>query len=129
MQEMRAANEPPVQYLVGTPKGRLGKLESELLKLPWQQAREGVRVKLLPQDNELYVCIESQARVGKERSMRRRRLRRLIARLKELQEQRPSYEALLLKLGAAKSEGGWERSRRTSNFFFGAQAAGEKEEV
>jgi transposase len=104
--EMRAADEPPEQYLVGTPKGRLGKLESELLKLPWQQAREGVRVKLLPQDNELYVCVESQARVGKERSMRRRRLRRLIARLKELQAQRPSYETLLLKLGAARSEAG-----------------------
>jgi transposase len=104
--EMRAADEPPVQYLVGTPKGKLGKLEGELLKLPWQRAREGVRVKLLPQDNELYVCVESQARVGKERSMRRRRLRRLIARLKELQAQRPSYETLLLKLGAARSEAG-----------------------
>jgi len=104
--EMRAADEPPVQYLVGTPKGRLSKIESELLKLPWQQAREGVRVKLLPQDKELYVCVESQARVGKERSMRRRRLRRLIARLKELQAQRPSYETLLLKLGAARSEAG-----------------------
>ena len=106
LQEMRAADEPPVQYLVGTPKGRLGAMEAELLKLPWQQAREGVRVKLLPQDNELYVCIESQARVGKERSMRRRRLKALIARLKELQRQRPSYESLLLKLGAAKSEAG-----------------------
>lgn len=104
--EMRGASEPPVQYLVGTPKGRLGKLEGELLKLPWQQAREGVRVKLLPQDKELFVCVESQARVGKERSMRRRRLRRLIARLKELRDQRPSYETLLLKLGAAKSEAG-----------------------
>lgn len=106
LEEMRGAEEPPVQYLVGTPKGRLGKLESELLKLPWQHAREGVRVKLLPQDKELYVCVESQARVGKERSMRRRRLKRLITRLKELQAQRPSYETLLLKLGAAKSEAG-----------------------
>jgi hypothetical protein len=106
LEEMRQASEPPVQYLVGTPKGRLGKLESELLKQPWQQAREGVRVKLLPQDGELYVCVESQARIGKERSMRRRRLRRLIERLKELQEQRPGYESLLLKLGAAKKDAG-----------------------
>jgi transposase len=106
LQQMRSTEEPPVQYLVGTPKGRLGKFESELLQLPWQRAREGVRVKLLPQDNELYVCVESQARVAKERSMRRRRLKRLIARLKELQAQHPSYETLLLKLGAAKSEAG-----------------------
>jgi transposase len=104
--EMRTANEPPVQYLVGTPKGQLGKLEDDLLKLPWQKAREGVRVKLLGKDKELYVCVESLARVGKERSMRRRRLKKLIARLKELREQRPSYEALLLKLGAAKHEAG-----------------------
>jgi len=103
---MRTADEPPVQYLVGTPKGQLGKLEAELLKLPWQQAREGVRVKLLGKDQEMYVCVESQARIGKERSMRGRRLKKLIARLKELQAQRPSYETLLLKLGAAKHEAG-----------------------
>ena len=104
--EMRAADQPPVQYLVGTPKGRLGKMEAELLKLPWHQARAGVRVKLLPQDGELHICVESQARVGKERSMRRRRLRLLITRLKELQRQRPGYETLLLKLGAARKEAG-----------------------
>jgi Transposase DDE domain len=104
--EMRAADEPPVQYLVGTPKGRLGKMEADLLKLPWHQAREGVRVKLLAHERELYVCVESQARVGKERSMRRRRLKILLARLKDLQRQQPSYETLLLKLGAAKSAAG-----------------------
>ncbi|PZN87467.1 MAG: hypothetical protein DM484_00290 [Candidatus Methylumidiphilus alinenensis] len=32
--EMRAA-ETPIHYLVGTPKGRLTKLEKGLLKLPW----------------------------------------------------------------------------------------------
>ena len=48
-------------------------------------------MKLLPQDGELYACVESQTRIGKERSMRRRRLRRLNGRLKELQEQRPGY--------------------------------------
>jgi len=38
---------------VGTPKGRLTRLEQELLAKPWQQARPGVEVKLLPQDGEL----------------------------------------------------------------------------
>jgi hypothetical protein len=37
--EMRQA-DPPVSYLVGTPKGRLSKLEKALLKLPWQKVRE-----------------------------------------------------------------------------------------
>ena len=51
--EMREA-DPPVRYLVGTPKGRLNRLERDLSKKPWQEARPGVQVKLLPQDGELY---------------------------------------------------------------------------
>ncbi len=38
--EMRAS-DPPVSYLVGTPKGRLSALEKQLLTLPWQTVREG----------------------------------------------------------------------------------------
>ena len=34
--EMRAA-DPPVHYLVGTPKGRLTRLEKHLIAQPWQQ--------------------------------------------------------------------------------------------
>jgi hypothetical protein len=40
------AGDPPVQYLVGTPKGRLSRLEKQLLAMPWQQARAGVAVKI-----------------------------------------------------------------------------------
>src|SRR5260370_23189115 len=72
--EMRGA-DPPVQYLVGTPKGRLTRLEQDLLAKPWQQARPGVRVKLLPRDGELYVFADSANRVAKERAMRRRQLK------------------------------------------------------
>ena len=46
LQEMRAC-DPPVRYLVGTPKGRLSRLEAALAEAPWQKAREGVEVKLL----------------------------------------------------------------------------------
>ena len=52
--EMRAS-DPPVSYLVGTPKGRLTRLEKHLVDKPWRQAREGVEVKLLEQDDDLYV--------------------------------------------------------------------------
>jgi len=38
--EMRAST-PPVRYLVGTPKGRLSKLEKDLAAQPWQEARPG----------------------------------------------------------------------------------------
>ncbi len=40
LEEMRQA-DPPVQYLVGTPKGRLNRLENQLLDKPWHNARPG----------------------------------------------------------------------------------------
>jgi Transposase DDE domain len=101
--EMRQA-DPPVQYLVGTPKGRLNRLEKDLLGKPWQEARPGVQVKLLPQDGELYVFAESADRVAKERGMRKRQLKWLWARLKELHRMSVSLtrDELLIKLGQAK---------------------------
>src|ERR1700756_4092247 len=101
--EMRSS-DPPISYLVGTPKGRLSKLEAELLPLEWQKAKEGVDVKLLPREGELYVLARSNDRVSKERAMRRRQLKKLWARLKELQQMAPARDTLLLKLGAAKSQ-------------------------
>jgi transposase len=101
--EMRAST-PPVSYLVGTPKGRLTRLEAQLTALPWQQARPGVDVKLLPQDGEVYVLAQSHARVHKEHAMRRRQLKGLWKRLHQLQQMPLTRDALLLKLGAAKQQ-------------------------
>lgn len=104
LSEMRLS-DPPVYYLVGTPKGRLSQLEQKLLSLPWQAVRPGVKVKLLPQDQELYVLAESHDRINKERAIRRRQLRVLIKRLKQLQAMKlKSPQTLLLKLGAAKGQ-------------------------
>jgi transposase len=100
--EMRAA-DPPVHYVVGTPKGRLTRLEQDLLAKPWQQARPGVQVKLLPQDGELYVLAESRDRVAKERAMRRRQLKWLWKRLQQIAAMSLTREELLMKLGAARS--------------------------
>src|SRR2546430_27016 len=96
-------SEPPIQYLVGTPKGSLTKHEQELLERPWQVVREGVQVKLLPQEGEVLVLAQSNDRVSKERSMRRRQLKGLVKRLKELQQMEISRDQLLFKLGAAKA--------------------------
>jgi len=101
--QMRAS-DPPVQYLVGTPKGRLTRLEQALLDEPWHAARPGVRVKLLAQDGELYVFAESRDRVAKERSMRRRQLKWLWARLAKLSTMTLTRDALLMKLGAAQTK-------------------------
>ena len=101
--EMRAA-DPPVQYLVGTPKGRLTRLEKALLTKPWQDARPGVQVKLLPQDGELYVFAQSADRVAKERAIRRRQLKWLWGRLKQLAGMTLTREELLMRLGAARKQ-------------------------
>src|ERR1700758_4572076 len=101
--EMRNS-DPPVQYLVGTPKGRLNRLEKHLLERPWQDAREGVQVKLLADDGELYVFAQSADRVSKERAMRRRQLKWLWKRLRQIAAMDISREELLMKLGGARSK-------------------------
>jgi hypothetical protein len=103
LEAMRGA-DPPISYLVGTPKGRLSRLEQQLLDKPWHEARPGVQVKLLPQDGELYVFAQSVDRVAKERAMRRRQLKWLWTRLKELSAMRLTREELLMKLGAARAK-------------------------
>jgi transposase len=98
------ASDPPVHYLVGTPKGRLSRLEKDLLVLPWQEARPGVEVKLLPQDGEMYVFAKSHDRIAKERAMRKRQLKRLWARLQQLSDMTLTLAQLWMKLGAARQQ-------------------------
>ena len=96
----------PIHYLVGTPKGRLSRLEQAFLGRPWEQVRDTVQVKLLAQDGELYILARSAKRVDKERAMRRRRLKKLMRRLGDLRQQKLSRDQLLIKIGAAKKEAG-----------------------
>jgi hypothetical protein len=92
--------------LVGTPKGRLSKLEQAFLGQPWAQVRQGVQVKRLAAEEDVYVLAQSDARIDKERGMRRKRLSRYIERLKALQGQSLTRDQLLMKLGAAKHDAG-----------------------
>ena len=105
--QMRQSN-PPVSYLVGTPKGRLGELEKSLLEMSWHQARPSVKVKLLARDGETYVLAQSEDRIAKERSMRRRRLRKYLKALADLTgRKRPlKRDELHQALGAAKKDAG-----------------------
>ena len=103
--EMRAA-QTPTHYLVGTPRGRLNKLERNFLATPWAEVREAVQVKLVEQDGELYILARSGARRDKEQAMRRRKLKKLVKRLHELRQQTLSRDQLLIKLGAARKEAG-----------------------
>jgi hypothetical protein len=65
-------------YLVGTPKSQ------QLLEGDWPKTSDQVQVQLLPEADEVYVLCRSAGRVQKERAMRRRWLRRLIADLRTL---------------------------------------------
>ncbi len=104
--EMRHAN-PSVRYLVGTPKGRLTKMEKDLAAKDWQEVKDDVQVKLLPRDGELYVLARSLPRRSKESAMRRKKLKAYWARLKELQKRtKLTRDELLLAIGAAKEKAG-----------------------
>jgi transposase len=104
LEQMRQS-DPPVSYLVGTPKGRLSKLEAALTERPWQQVREGITVKLLPHQGECYVFAQSASRIDKERAMRPRQLKQLWKRLPELRQMKHlKRDELLMKLGAARQQ-------------------------
>ena len=106
LEQMRQS-KPPVQYLVGTPKGRLTRLEKKLAEQPWVQAREKVQVKVHEEAGEVFVLVESQDRLQKERAMRQHRLRQYWRRLLEIRELKElSRDDLLKKLGAAQAQAG-----------------------
>jgi transposase len=98
--------EAGTDYLVGTPRSKLNKLEQSLADLPWQQARQDVRVKLLPQEGEVYVLARSVARQKKESAMRRRKLRKFWEGLKRLRANCRRRDRLLERLAVLRHEAG-----------------------
>jgi hypothetical protein len=102
-------SDPPVGYLVGTPRGRWDQFKVQLQKVPWQKLRDTVEVKLLAQEQEVYVLAKSEGRREKETAMRRHKLARLLRTLRVLRRtrQRPwKRDTLIHKLGAAHKEAG-----------------------
>jgi len=59
LQEMRNCDSP-VQYLVGTPKGRLARWRKRCLPSRGRRGGPGVDVKLLLQEGELYMQTQSR---------------------------------------------------------------------
>jgi hypothetical protein len=102
-------SDPPVGYLVGTPRARWDQFKDQFEKVAWQKLRDNVEVKLLCQDQEIYVLAKSQGRREKETAIRRKKLARLLRALRGLRRtrQRPwKRDTLLHKLGAAHKEAG-----------------------
>src|ERR1039457_3998376 len=102
--QMRAA-DPPVHYLVGTPRARMRQTRSQWESLAWQKIKDTVEVKLFRQGQELYVVAKSGGRQEKENAMRRKKLARLLWTLRAMRRE-TSRDRLLLRLGAAKSKAG-----------------------
>jgi hypothetical protein len=104
LEEMRAEG---ASYLVGTPRGRLGRLENQLFAEPWKKVQDQIAVKLARDGEDLYVLTRSGGRCDKERSMRRRKLKKLWGRLHEIRDMKKlKRDELLLKLGSAKRDAG-----------------------
>ena len=102
--EMRAA-QPPIHYLVGTPRARVRQTRSQWEALPWQKVKDTVEVKLFRDGQERLVVAKSGGRQAKESAMRRKKLAALLWTLRSLRRE-SSRDRLLLRLGAAKSKAG-----------------------
>jgi hypothetical protein len=110
LKEMREAG---TQYLVGTPRSMLGKLEQSFADKPWHQVHESMQVKLAEHDGEFYVLAHSDQRQLKEKAMHRRRfkaygrgLHALRRRCRPGQRNRISRDTLLGKLAVLKQQAG-----------------------
>jgi transposase len=103
LRDMRAEG---VHYLVGTPKSRLNQLQQALLEQSWSQVHEGLQVKLIQQEDEVYVLARSQDRRSKEQAIHRRKLKRLVKGLNALKRSKACRDALLQKIGALRAKAG-----------------------
>ena len=104
LEQMRSEG---ANYLVGTPRGRLSKLEGQLITQPWVQVQTQIEVKLARDGEDLYVLTRSGGRRDKEQAMRRRKLKKLWARLHQIRDMKSlKRDELLIKLGMAKRDAG-----------------------
>lgn len=110
LQEMRQAG---TQYLVGTPRSMLARLDRQFIDQPWQQVHEALKVKLAEHEGEFYVLAHSDQRQLKEKAMRRRRfkayvrgLHALRRRCRQGQRGRIQRDTLLGRLAVLKQAAG-----------------------
>jgi transposase len=110
---LKQMREAGAQYLVGTPKSMLSKLDQQFAEKPWQQVHEAMSVKMTEREGEFYVLAHSDARQLKEKAMRRRRfkiyargLHALRRRCRDEKRSRISRDTLLGRLAVLKKEAG-----------------------
>jgi transposase len=110
LKEMR---EEGTQYLVGTPRSMLGKLDQQFADKPWQQVHDAMAVKLAEHEGEFYVLAHSDQRQLKEKAMRRRRFKAYVRGLHALRRRcrqghssRIKRDTLLGRLAVLKQTAG-----------------------
>jgi len=103
---LKQMRDQEMAYLVGTPKTLLGKLEKSLAEKPWEQVHQGMSVKLLEQDKELYLQARNGDRQKKENAMRRRKLKKLVHGLNRLKRRNVKRDYLLERIAVLKKEAG-----------------------
>src|SRR4030042_6349203 len=84
----------------------LTKLEDKLVVLDWKAANDNVSVKLLAEDNELYILAKSKDRRAKERAIRKYKLRKYLGGLVKLRKNCRNRDRLMEGLGALKQHAG-----------------------
>jgi transposase len=94
---LREMREAGTQYLVGTPRSMLSKLDQKFADQPWQQVHEAMTVKLAEHGGELYVLAHSDDREQKEKAMRRRRFKAYVRGLHALRRRCPPGQRNRLK--------------------------------
>ena len=99
------ASDPPVRYLVGTPRARVKATRAQCENLAWQKVQGTVEVKLFREDKELYVVAKSDGRRQQEIAIRRKQLARLLWTLRGMRRE-SSRDRLLQRLGAARQKAG-----------------------
>jgi len=100
--------ESGIDYLVGTPRRLLDEFQSELSERNWQQVNRSVRVKHIETDGECYVLARSEARLVKERAIRKRKLRKYLDGLKKLKSYR-NRDRFMKRLGVLQHDAGSSR--------------------
>lgn len=105
------------QYIVGTRKAVLSRMEQEFLAYPWERISSELEVKLHPQDEESYVLARSSQRRKKEQAMRRRIVRNLRIDVRKLQSAvakgtLKSRDKILLRIGGIE-----EKHRALKRYF------------
>jgi transposase len=104
---LKQMREEGMAYLVGTPRAMLDKLEKALLDKPWETVHEGMSVKLLEQEQELYVQARSGDRQKKENAMRRRKLKKFVHALNRLKRRKKiKRDYLLERIAVLRKEAG-----------------------